>query len=156
MFFFIVCSKNQRVVIISSYPQSHVIIHQVMINMRQCGTNQSQDLDARRKRQAQLSMLRGMLLLLFLVNSTSSYITVFLTEQEVLTTSTFIHQFQLLILHPLQQSFSVFTFPVNSFMCQSCCTRYYSIYTHPAVFFSECFHPSQSSTLLNLSLPQGN
>lgn len=76
--FFIGHSKNQRVVIINSYPQKHMIIHQVMISQRLCWTNQSQEVVSHTKRQAQLSTLMEMLLLLLPVDSTSSYLTVFL------------------------------------------------------------------------------
>lgn len=45
-FVFFASSKTQRVAIVNSYPQKHVIIHQEMINVRQCQTNQSQDIES--------------------------------------------------------------------------------------------------------------
>lgn len=43
---FFACSKTQRVAVVNSYPPKHVIIHQEMINIRPCQTNQSQDLES--------------------------------------------------------------------------------------------------------------
>lgn len=115
MLCFIGSSKNQRVTITNSHPQNHVIAVRLLIGIRALKQQALRVTHGDRHSWAHEGECCSCSFLLAQPLLASPFL---FGDQEVLTTSAVIHRSELLILRPLWQSLSMFTFPVNSFMCK--------------------------------------